>query len=406
MKSIVGYFVDPTISFVQTPQDYRNIGESFLTKQYKRAEAYFYHAIMPSRNEQNSIIFCGTMGILRRKALEDVGGFAEDQVCEDADISVRLACKGWNSLYVDKTFGRGLMPAVFDAYRKQFHRWAFGNVRIFLARAPMVIRSRMSLRRKIDYLVSNLHWFDGFFVTAIAAALLYLGLGPVLGYDAVTHHQEEIALLGLVPIFLLVDSIVRLHMVLGRASRLRFRETLQVQGMWFAIKFTNTKAVAKCLLGFKTPFVRTPKDPGGRLGRFRATVRAFRNAKMETLIGLTLLGVAAINLHPAYRQLPGYGAYFLPAWMSLYGLFFLCSPIYAYLSYRTLTPQSFPLAPRVLNLEKPAVMEVVETPAPAPPATGGAPAAAAAAPAAPGPPAAAPAATAPPVAATVPAASA
>src|SRR5687768_3510971 len=124
------------------------------------------------------------MGILRRRALEEVGGFAEDQICEDAEISVRLAAAGWDSLYVDRSFGKGLMPAVFDSYKKQFHRWAFGNVKIFFARLGMILRSRMSARRKLDFLVSNLHWFDGFFVTAIAGTLLYIGMGPLLGYDA------------------------------------------------------------------------------------------------------------------------------------------------------------------------------------------------------------------------------
>ncbi|HUR64406.1 MAG TPA: glycosyltransferase [Candidatus Thermoplasmatota archaeon] len=343
LRHTVGYFVDPSLSFVQTPQDYRNVEESFLTRRYKRAEAYFYHAIMPSRNEQNAIIFCGTMGILRRKALDEIGGFAEDQICEDAEISVRLACNGWDSLYVDRTFGRGLMPAVFDAYKKQFHRWAFGNVRILFSRMGMILRSRMSRRQKFDFLVSNLHWFDGLFVTTIAFVLLYLGLGPILGYDAVTHHQRELSMLALVPVFLLFDGLLRLHLVLRRAGRSRLREAVMIQGMWFAIKFTNMWAASKCLLGFKTPFVRTPKDPGRRLGRFRSFFRALRITKVESLIGAALLAVAVLNARRLYfAPPPEWGAYLLPAWLGLYALFFLCAPLYAYLSYRTLRPIRLP----------------------------------------------------------------
>ncbi|MFO1535605.1 MAG: glycosyltransferase [Thermoplasmatota archaeon] len=343
LKHTVGYFTDPSLSFVQTPQDYRNTDESFLTRRYKRAEAYFYHAIMPSRNEQGAIIFCGTMGVLRRRALEEIGGFAEDQICEDAEVSVRLACAGWDSLYVDHTFGRGLMPAVFEAYKKQFHRWAFGNVRILFSRTGMILRSRMSRRQKFDFLVSNLHWFDGLFVTTIALVLLYLGLGPVLGYDAVTHHQRELSLLALVPVFLLFDGLLRLHIVLRRAGRSRLREAVMIQGMWFAIKFTNMWAATKCLLGFRTPFVRTPKDPGRRLGRVRAFFRSLRITKLESLLGAGLMAVAVLNaqrlrLHPPAE----WGAWLLPAWLGLYALFFLSAPIYAYLSYRTLRPLANP----------------------------------------------------------------
>ena len=336
VSGVVGYFTDPELSFVQTPQDYRNVGQSFLTRQYKRAEAYFYHAVMPSRNEQSAIIFCGTMGMLRVSALRQVGGFAEDQICEDAEVSVRLAAAGWDSLYVDRSFGKGLMPAVFDAYKKQFHRWAFGNVRIFFTRAWMILRSPMSARQKVDFLASNLHWFDGFFVTTIALVLLYLGLGPVFGYDAVTHHQRELALLAFVPLFLVVDGIVRLHLVLRQDGTTRLRDTLLVQGMWFAIKFTNVVAAAKCMLGFRSPFVRTSKDPGRRLGRFRAFFRALRITKAETLLGTALLLTAANNAALAVMYGISLGTVLLPLWLALYALFFLCAPIYAYLSYRTL----------------------------------------------------------------------
>ncbi len=346
LRSVVGYFADPRLSFVQTPQDYRNVGESFLTRQYRRAESYFYHAIMPSRNEQSAIIFCGTMGLLRRGALEGIGGFAEDQICEDAEVSVRLAAAGWDSLYVDRSFGKGLMPAVFDAYKKQFHRWSFGNVRILRSRAGLILRSRrMTRRQKFDFLVSNLHWFDGLFVAGIAAVLLYLGLGPAFGSDAVTHHQRELALLAFVPLFLVVDGVLRLRLVLGRAGRTSLGQTLLVQGMWFAIKTTNLLAACKCMLGFRSPFVRTSKDPGRRLGRFRSLLRALRLTKLESLVGLVLLGTAGYNVWLIPTLGLSLGAVLLPAWLALYALFFLCAPIYAYLSHRTLRPMSYPVSP-------------------------------------------------------------
>ncbi|MHB8605605.1 MAG: glycosyltransferase, partial [Thermoplasmatota archaeon] len=197
LTSIMGYFIDKKLAFVQTPQAYRNGDESFLTRQYARSEAYFYQAMMPSRNEENAIIFCGTMGVLRRRALEGVGGFAEDQICEDAEVSVRLAIAGWDSLYVSRSFGRGLMPAVFDAYKKQFNRWSFGNVRILWTHLLPILRSSMSARQKFDFISASLHWFDGIFTLTIALVLLDVGLAPLLGVAVVTHHQREIVLLAL-----------------------------------------------------------------------------------------------------------------------------------------------------------------------------------------------------------------
>lgn len=346
LRSVVGYFVDPNLAFVQTPQDYRNQDESFLTRQYQRAEGYFYHAIMPSRNEQSAIIFCGTMGIIRRRALEQIGGFAENQICEDAEVSVRFAVNGWDSLYIDKSYGKGLMPAVYEAYKKQFYRWAFGNVKILFTTTWSILRSKMRARQKFDFIISQLHWFDGFFVLAIATILLYLGLGPVVGYDAVSHHQREIILLALVPVALLVDGVVRLHMVLRQSGHTRWRDAIMVQGMWFSIKFTIVIAVTKCLLGFRTPFIRTPKAPGGRLGRFRSLFRSLRLTPIETLFGSSLIAVAALNIFSLRAgvmnlDLVTIASLLLPVWLIMYGLFLLTAPIYAYLSYRTLTPMEF-----------------------------------------------------------------
>jgi cellulose synthase/poly-beta-1,6-N-acetylglucosamine synthase-like glycosyltransferase len=351
LRSLVGHFANARLGFVQTPQDYRNIDESFLSRAYYDAEAYFYHAVLPSRNEENTIIFCGTMGLLRREALEGIGGWAEDQICEDAEVSVRLAAAGWDSLYVDRSFGKGLVPAVYEAYKKQFHRWAFGNVRMLVTHFPRIVRSRrMRWRQKFDFVAGNLHWFDGVFVTIIALSLLWVAYGDWRGQDVITHHQRELALLALVPIFLLVDGVTRIHLALARAvarrgRSLTFRDTLRVLGMWFAIKFTNMTAALKSLSGVKAPFVRTPKSPGGPMGRARSMVRALRLAKGETLMASMLLGMAAITLYRGARVLHGdraQGAVLMSLWLVLYGLMFACAPIYAYLSYRTLRRAAAP----------------------------------------------------------------
>src|SRR5438093_768364 len=66
LKSVVGYFGDPEIAFVQTPQDYRDFEhDAYLTACYD-AYRYFFLTTMPARNQRNSIIFAGTMGLLRR----------------------------------------------------------------------------------------------------------------------------------------------------------------------------------------------------------------------------------------------------------------------------------------------------------------------------------------------------
>jgi cellulose synthase/poly-beta-1,6-N-acetylglucosamine synthase-like glycosyltransferase len=340
LRETVGYFIDPALGFLQTPQDYRNIHQSFLTRQYYFADGYFYRAIMPSRNEVNSTSFCGTMGMVRREALERVGGWAEDHVTEDAELSVRLLSAGWRSLYVPKTFGKGLIPPTYDAYKKQHHRWAFGGVKVLKSHFHKILRSPMSIRQRFDWLVAGMHWFDGIYVCIIAAAVAAIALGEIRGNPIMIYHRNEIALLGLVPIFLLADGFARLHLALRRTLNLSMLGTLRVMGVWYAIKFVHMRAAFKAFLGFKVPFVRTPKAPKGRATRAQAFGRAIRLTPFETGAFLVMGGLAVALPALAWRDFPHVAMQrvLLEVWLLMYALIFLAAPLYAYLSYRTFTP--------------------------------------------------------------------
>ena len=55
---------------------------------------YFFAVSQPSRNERDGAIFAGTMGLIRRRALQEVGGWAEWCITEDAELSLRLCAGG------------------------------------------------------------------------------------------------------------------------------------------------------------------------------------------------------------------------------------------------------------------------------------------------------------------------
>ncbi len=344
LRETVGYFIDPDLGWVQTPQDYRNRHESFLTEQYYLADAYFYRTILPSRNEQNSIIFCGTMGMLRKRAIEGAGGWGEKYITEDAEISVRLLNAGWRSLYVNKTFGRGLIPPTFEAYKRQHYRWAFGGGKILRGHTLRFMFGRFTFRQRLDYLVGSLNWFEGAFILTIAFFVLGLGVADVVGVDVVTHHTSEVLLVGLVPLFLLLDGLTRVHLVLRRSINLTFGGTLRILGMWLSVKFSNTRAAMKALLGFSIPFVRTPKAPSERMRRREAFVRAVRltafESSMAAILVATAIGVG-IRLATGQEGTPvAVGRMFMMFWLTYYALIFAAAPLYAYKSFVTLRPDA------------------------------------------------------------------
>lgn len=335
LRETVGYFIDPQLAWIQTPQDYSNEHQSFLTEQYYVADKYFYRTVLPSRNEENSIIFCGTMGILRKQALVDVGGWGEDYITEDAELSVRLLSSRWNSLYVNKTYGRGLIPATFEGYKKQHYRWAFGGGQVFRGHFWSIFLGRFTRRQRFDYVLGNIHWFEGIFILTIALAILAMALGDLMGFPIITHHAQEIMLIGLIPWFLLVDGFTRLHMVLRKSLSLSFGGTLRVLGMWFAVKFSNSFAAFKGFLGFKMAFLRTPKRPPGQLTAAQAVAHAVRLTRFESVMAV-LLGVTGLILGlKSWFESQGPGGLvvtrlLLALWLGYYALMFAAAPLYAY----------------------------------------------------------------------------
>lgn len=341
LRETVGFFVDPDLGWLQTPQDYRNRHQSFLTEQYYLADAYFYRTILPSRNEENSIIFCGTMGMLRRRSLEEVGGWNEACITEDAELSVRLLNAGWNSLYVNKTYGRGLIPATFEAYKKQHYRWAFGGGKILRIHIGRFLFGRFTFRQRLDYLVGSFNWFEGLFIFAISLFILTMAGMDLMGSDVITHHDSEILLVGLVPLFLLLDGLTRVHLVLRRAVNLTFGGTLRILGMWFSVKFSDMRAALKAAVGFTMPFVRTPKAPAERPDRLQSWGLALRLTRFESLMA-TILFVASMAmafkamLDPAQTRAESSGRLFLSFWLIYYAVIFSAAPLYAYKSFATL----------------------------------------------------------------------
>ncbi|MHB8585280.1 MAG: glycosyltransferase [Thermoplasmatota archaeon] len=343
LRETVGYFINPNLGFLQTPQDYRNRHQSFLTEQYYHADAYFYRAILPSRNEENTIIFCGTMGLLRRSVLKKIGGFDEACVTEDSEVSVRIFDFGYEGLYINQTYGRGLIPPLFDAYKKQLYRWSFGGAQILRKHGRRFLFGRLSLRQKIDFLVGSLHWFDGLFICTIAGILAIFATSDLLGHAVLSYHEREVWLVGLVPFALLADGIARLHLAMRRSVRISLGGTMRVVGIWLAMKFNNMFAALKAASGVRIPFVRTPKATTERIGRVAALSRSVRLTRFETTCSMILLALAGREAFVA-----GAGALthsvsmariLLSFWLLYYAAVFGCAPLYAYKSFVTFKPE-------------------------------------------------------------------
>ena len=163
LQETVGYFSeDDRLFLVQTPHFFSNpdpIERNLGTFGRMPSEnEMFYGKIQKGLDRWNASFFCGSAAVLRRAALEEVGGFSGITITEDCETALELHSRGWNSLYVDKPMISGLQPETFSSFIGQRSRWCQGMVQILLLKNPLFKRG-LSLPQKLCYLSSSMFWF-------------------------------------------------------------------------------------------------------------------------------------------------------------------------------------------------------------------------------------------------------
>ncbi len=149
--------------------------------------AGFFHIGMVERNEHNAIIQHGTMCLIRRDALESVGAWSTWSITEDTELGLRLFAAGYLAHYIPQSYGRGLMPDTFDAYRKQRHRWVYGGMQILKRNAGSLFLGRagqsgfgLTPAQRYQFLAGWLPWLsDGLSLVFVALAITWSLLSAV-----------------------------------------------------------------------------------------------------------------------------------------------------------------------------------------------------------------------------------
>jgi cellulose synthase/poly-beta-1,6-N-acetylglucosamine synthase-like glycosyltransferase/peptidoglycan/xylan/chitin deacetylase (PgdA/CDA1 family)/spore germination protein YaaH len=70
----------------------------------------------------------GAVGAWRRSALDAVGGYPEDTLAEDQDLTIAIQRAGWRVTYDPRAIAWTEAPETFRALAKQRFRWAFGTL--------------------------------------------------------------------------------------------------------------------------------------------------------------------------------------------------------------------------------------------------------------------------------------
>ncbi len=285
LRDLVPQFSDPKIGLVQAPQDYRDeVQNAFKAMCFAEYRAFFYIG-MVTRNERNAIIQHGTMTLVRRSVLESLGGWGEWCITEDAELGLRIFEDGYASIYIPRSYGKGLMPDTFLDYKKQRFRWAYGAIQILRRHGEMLWGSkpsRLQPGQRYHFIAGWLPWMaDGVNLLFTLAALGW-SAAMILFPKKVDPPLLELSIL---PLALFSFKAIKMIYLYRTRMRTSVSRTIAAGLAGLALAHTIAKAV---LWGFVTtdmPFFRTPKLSGKTAVR-----QAVSSSGQEWLMLLALIG--------------------------------------------------------------------------------------------------------------------
>lgn len=184
IRKTISYFQDEHVGMVQARWDFLNAHQSWLTRvQSILLGAHFRIEHWVRFRRGLFFNFNGTAGIWRKEAIVSSGGWEDDTVTEDLDLSYRAQLAGWKFVYLDDLRVPSELPSTIASFRSQQQRWAKGSIQTARKILPRLLNTHLPLSVKIEacfHLLSNLGWLFGMIIilTLFPAILVITLAGP------------------------------------------------------------------------------------------------------------------------------------------------------------------------------------------------------------------------------------
>ncbi len=213
---LVPHFAEDQVAVVQAPQAHRDWEHNFFRRMCNWEFEGFFRTGMHHRHERNALIQHGTMTLVRKQSLQDVGGWSEWCICEDTELGLRLLEEGYELRYVDETFGRGLTPSNYKALKSQRFRRAFGAMQILKHHLPELLgKSTLNSGQRYHFLTGWFGWLGD-------ALQLFFTLGSIGWTIAMLALPNEFSL----PMSIMLMPILCFLAIKAAMGPILYRKTM------------------------------------------------------------------------------------------------------------------------------------------------------------------------------------
>jgi cellulose synthase catalytic subunit (UDP-forming) len=182
LQLTMGWFGrDAKLGLLQTPHHFyspdpfeRNLGQFRVIP---NEGELFYGVVQDGNDFWNATFFCGSCAVLRRSALDEIGGMAVETVTEDAHTSLRMQMRGWNTAYINIPQAAGLATERLSGHVQQRIRWARGMVQILRIDNPLFAPG-LNMWQRLCYFNAMTHFLYALpRLIFLTAPLIYLIFG-------------------------------------------------------------------------------------------------------------------------------------------------------------------------------------------------------------------------------------
>jgi cellulose synthase/poly-beta-1,6-N-acetylglucosamine synthase-like glycosyltransferase len=283
LESVISLFENEKVGVVQTKWLHVNENYTLLTRAQAIMLNTHFSIEQLGRSSANGFInFNGTAGIWRASCIADAGGWHADTLTEDLDLSYRAQIKGWEFAYLFDVGSPAELPATFEAYRTQQHRWSKGAAECVRKNWKLLWESKISLKTKI---LGAFHLLNSSVYLLIIPLIL---LSPIIYY--VTKNQmidlswsHEMSAIGLITTSLLILIFFTGNLI-GQKGKLN-KILLFIPSLFTFFAMTSGISlymIVGVIQGYrrkKSAFVRTPKF--GTKGELKAKIKKGYDFKKE-----------------------------------------------------------------------------------------------------------------------------
>lgn len=171
LERTVPALLERGVGGVQSRRMLYNANENALTRIQDDEYRVFQRNLQRARRALGGMVcFSGNGLVLRREALDDVGGWNEDALTEDIDLSVRFTLAGWEIRYCDDVVVWEEAVVSLRALIRQRTRWFEGAIRCLGDHLPAILLGRGPLFKRMDMLF----FLGGTLVVTLALLTTYV----------------------------------------------------------------------------------------------------------------------------------------------------------------------------------------------------------------------------------------